>query len=74
MEFNKAVVHSFYSVPTPSQIAAQYMLEHGSQWMENTREIYAKTGAKCAEILGVPAPQGGTFLFLILLTVKTYNR
>jgi len=63
MECNKAVVHSFYSVSTPAQIAAQYMLEHGASWMENTRNTYASTGQRCAEILGVLPPKGGTFLF-----------
>jgi aspartate/methionine/tyrosine aminotransferase len=62
-DLNKAVVHSFYSVSTPAQIAAQTVLEQGDKWIENVRNTYERTGTRCAEILGVDPPQGGTFLF-----------
>jgi N-succinyldiaminopimelate aminotransferase len=60
---NKTAVNSFYSVSTPAQIAACVALKNGDAWLENVRHTYQKTGKECADILGVPAPQAGTFLF-----------
>ena len=62
-EINKAVVHSFYSVPTAAQHAAQIVLEEGDSWLQSARDVYEDTGRKCAGMLGVPTPAGGTFLF-----------
>ena len=62
-EINKAVVHSFYSVPTAAQHVAQIVLEDGDSWLQQTRLAYEDTGRMCADILGVPPPAGGTFLF-----------
>ena len=60
---NKTAVNSFYSVSTPAQIAACAALRNGDVWLEDIRHKYEGIGKECAEILGVPAPQAGTFLF-----------
>lgn len=64
-ELRKVSTHTFYSTPTASQLAAVRALEGpGDRWAEAARRQYADTGARAAEILGVPAPEGSTFLFL----------
>ena len=60
---NKMIVHSFYSVSTPAQIAACVILERGDTWLADVRQKYEEIGGKCATLLGLPRPQGGTFLF-----------
>ena len=62
--FLKGAVHSFYSVPTPAQILATKVLLHEQDWIENTRQQYAKAGAAVADILGVAHPSNGTFIFM----------
>lgn len=62
-KINKAVVHSFYSVSTPAQLAASHVLRHGQLWLKETNLAYQHTARKCAQILQVPIPSGGTFLF-----------
>jgi N-succinyldiaminopimelate aminotransferase len=63
-ELRKIGLHSFYSTPTASQIAARRVLEGpGDAWIAQAREQYRATGAKVAARLGLPAPQGSTFLF-----------
>lgn len=63
VKINKAMVHSFYSVSTPAQIAAAHVMEHGDTWLTKTREEYYTSAKNCAKILGQPVPSGGTFLF-----------
>ena len=64
-ELRKVSTHTFYSTPTASQLAALRALgEAGTRWIDAARAQYAETGAWAAERLGVPAPQGSTFLFL----------
>jgi len=61
----KLHTHTVYSATTASQIAALRALSgSGEAWLEETRAEYAETGRKAASRLGVPAPQGSTFLFL----------
>lgn len=63
-ELRKIGMHSFYSTPTASQIAARRVLEGpGDAWVARAREQYKATGAKVAARLGLPAPLGSTFLF-----------
>jgi aspartate/methionine/tyrosine aminotransferase len=63
-ELRKIGMHSFYSTPTASQIAALRVLgEAGDAWVARAREQYRETGAKVAARLGLPAPLGSTFLF-----------
>lgn len=64
-DLRKVSTHGFYSTPTASQLAGLAALgPAGDAWVENARGLYAEVGAKAAARLGVPAPQGSTFLFL----------
>lgn len=64
-EISKFGAHTTYSAPTASQHAALAILAGaGDAWVEEARVEYAATGAEAARRLGVPAPEGGTFLFL----------
>lgn len=57
--------HTFYSTPTASQIAARRALSGlADDWVREARALYARVGAEAAARLGVPSPEGGTFLFL----------
>ena len=64
-EIVKIGAHTIYSAPTPSQHAALRILAGGGDaWVEEARAEYETTGREAARRLGVPAPEGGTFLFL----------
>jgi N-succinyldiaminopimelate aminotransferase len=64
-ELKKVSTHTFYSTPTASQLAALRALEGpGDDWIDSARERYAALGRQAAKRLGVPPPQGSTFLFL----------
>jgi aspartate/methionine/tyrosine aminotransferase len=64
-ELRKVSTHTFYSTPTASQIAALRALQGpGDAWAHEICAQYADTGRRAAERLGVPAPEGSTFLFL----------
>ncbi|MGY6555808.1 MAG: pyridoxal phosphate-dependent aminotransferase [Wenzhouxiangella sp.] len=53
-----------YSACTASQLAALKALDGAGQaWVDEAREKYAVLGRAAAEALGVPAPEGCTFLF-----------
>ncbi len=61
----KISVHTFYSTPTASQIAAEEALAGpGDAWVDEARELYRSIGAESAAILGIEPPEGSTFLFL----------
>lgn len=61
----KVAVHTFYSTPTASQLAALEVLgPKGDAWIREARERYREMGRSAAERLGAPVPQGSTFLFL----------
>jgi len=60
----KVSTHTFYAAPTPGQLAALRALRDGAAWISRTREAYREVGEATAAALGVPAPEGGTFLFL----------
>ena len=62
--FLKGMVHSFYSVPTASQVMAIKVLEHESDWLQNTKGVYHRTGVEVAKILEQPSPTNGTFIFM----------
>jgi N-succinyldiaminopimelate aminotransferase len=54
-----------YSAPTSAQRAALAALQGpGEAWIGEARWQYAETGRRAAGRLGLPSPQGGTFLFL----------
>ncbi|HEV7667465.1 MAG TPA: pyridoxal phosphate-dependent aminotransferase [Thermoanaerobaculia bacterium] len=64
-DLRKVSTHGFYSTPTASQLAGLAALSPaGDAWIANARRLYTETGTKAAARLGVPAPQGSTFLFL----------
>ena len=63
-ELRKVATHTFYSTPTAAQLAAVRALRGpGDAWAAAARDQYATTGRAAAERLGVPAPEGSTFLF-----------
>jgi aspartate/methionine/tyrosine aminotransferase len=63
-ELRKIGMHSFYSTPTASQVAALRVLgAPGDAWIAHAREQYRQTGVRVAARLGLPAPLGSTFLF-----------
>jgi N-succinyldiaminopimelate aminotransferase len=64
-ELRKIGIHSFYSTPTASQIAALRVLSGpGAVWVERARESYREAGGRAAGRLGLAPPEGSTFLFL----------
>jgi len=64
-ELCKVSTHSFYSTPTASQIAAHRALQGiGDAWIADVKPRYVEMGRRAADRLGLPAPQGSTFLFL----------
>lgn len=63
----RVATHTYYTAPTVAQIAAEEaLLGPGFAWAARARERYATVGRQAAARLGVPAPQGSTFLFLDL--------
>lgn len=63
-ELRKVATHTFYSTPTAAQIAAtRAMAGPGEAWLAAARGQYAATGRRAAARLGLPAPDGSTFLF-----------
>lgn len=63
-ELRKIGLHSFYSTPTASQIAALRVLAGpGDAWAAQAKEQYRQTGCRVARRLGLDPPQGSSFLF-----------
>jgi len=61
----KVSVHTFYSAPTAGQLAALHALRGpGDAWIAEAKTKYRELGEKAAERLGLPPPEGSTFLFL----------
>ncbi|TNE91749.1 MAG: pyridoxal phosphate-dependent aminotransferase [Deltaproteobacteria bacterium] len=61
----KVSTHTFYSTPTASQLAAARVLDGpGDAWVANAHARYAELGRMAAARLGVPEPEGSTFLFV----------
>lgn len=61
----KVNTHTFYSAPTAGQLAALAALRGPADgWIAAARQSYRETGDAAARRLGVPAPEGSTFLFL----------
>jgi len=59
----KIGTHTFYCAPTAGQVAATRALEGGAAWIDTARDSYRAIGHDAAEMLGLPTPQGSTFLF-----------
>lgn len=63
----KIATYTYYCAPHVTQIAALRALgPEGEAWVARARDTYAALGREIAATLGVPAPQGSTFLFLDL--------
>jgi N-succinyldiaminopimelate aminotransferase len=63
-ELRKIGLHSFYSTPTASQLAALNVLAGpGEAWIARAREQYKAVGDRAAARLGLAPPAGSTFLF-----------
>jgi N-succinyldiaminopimelate aminotransferase len=60
----KSTTYAWYSTPTGAQILAERALRDGQEWVATARASYEETGRAAAARLGVPAPEGSTFLFL----------
>jgi aspartate/methionine/tyrosine aminotransferase len=61
----KVSTHAFYSTPTASQLAALRALDgRGDAWVDAIRPRYQALGEAAAKRLELPAPEGGTFLFV----------
>jgi N-succinyldiaminopimelate aminotransferase len=63
-EAHKLHTHSTYSAASPAQLAALAALRDGAGWLAETRAVYREAGDDAAQVLGLPAPEGSTFLFL----------
>jgi N-succinyldiaminopimelate aminotransferase len=60
----KISTHTFYAAPTAGQLAGLRALQGGAGWVASARAGYRDVGERVAAALGLPAPEGGTFLFL----------
>lgn len=61
----KLSTHTVYAAPTAAQLAALRILGGaGDAWVARAREAYRTAGDAAADRLGVPRPEGSTFLFL----------
>jgi N-succinyldiaminopimelate aminotransferase len=60
----KIATHTFYSAPTAGQVAGLRALRDGRAWVDHARRCYLAAGEAAAAGLGIPAPQGSTFLFV----------
>ena len=64
-ELRKIATHTFYATPTAAQIAATRALAGpGDTWAAAARAKYQAIGSAAAARLGLPSPEGSTFLFL----------
>jgi N-succinyldiaminopimelate aminotransferase len=64
MEVVRSVQTFFtYCAPRPLQLGAARALDEGDGWLAEARGLYREAGRRAAEVLGLPAPEGGTFLF-----------
>ncbi|MCA9509212.1 MAG: pyridoxal phosphate-dependent aminotransferase [Myxococcales bacterium] len=60
----KIGTHTAYHAPVAGQVAALRALEGGAEWVANARALYREAGGRAAAALGLPAPEGSTFLFV----------
>jgi N-succinyldiaminopimelate aminotransferase len=63
-QIHKVSTHTVYCAPHASQLSALHALLHGDSWLEAARGHYREAGADAARVLGLPKPQGSTFLFV----------
>jgi len=65
-EAHKIATHLYYHAPVVGQHAALAALERGDAWLAANRARDGEVGRRVADCLGLPTPEGGTFLFLDL--------
>lgn len=63
-EVRKVAMHAYYAAPSGPQLSAEWVLGAGQAWLAQAREAYRQAGEQTAAILGLPAPEGGTFLLV----------
>jgi len=65
-ECTKIGTHTYYCAPRASQLAGLKALSSpaAERWVQEAREKYEDLGKRAARRLGVPEPEGSTFLFL----------
>jgi aspartate/methionine/tyrosine aminotransferase len=63
-EARRIATHLIYNPPTAAQAAGLAALERGDTWLAQARQAYLEEGNHAADALGVPRPDGGTFLFI----------
>jgi N-succinyldiaminopimelate aminotransferase len=63
-EARKIGTHLYYHAPVSGQYAALAALIQGGDWLAANRRQDGEVGRRSAALLGLPAPEGGTFLFL----------
>ncbi len=64
VELRKVATHTFYSTPTAAQLAVVRALAGpGFEWASAARDQYLETARSAARRLGLPLPEGSTFLF-----------
>ena len=63
LEARKLVTHGCYQAPTAGQLAAARVGHLGVDWLVAAQVAYEDAGNAAADTLGLPRPEGGTFLF-----------
>ncbi len=64
-EVRKVAMHAYYAAPSGPQLAAARVLAGGSDdWLASARDHYRAAALLAAERLGLPVPDGGTFLLV----------
>jgi N-succinyldiaminopimelate aminotransferase len=54
---------STYCAPRPLQLGAARALREGGEWLRTARRAYEHAAEMTARALGIPKPDGGTFVF-----------
>jgi N-succinyldiaminopimelate aminotransferase len=63
-QVRKVSTHTVYCAPAAGQVAGLRALRDGYTWLEKARSVYREAGEDAAGVLGLPPPEGSTFLFL----------
>src|SRR5690606_26074909 len=50
--------------PRPLQLGAARALREGAGWLSDARRAYEQAATMTAQALGIPKPDGGTFVFI----------
>jgi aspartate/methionine/tyrosine aminotransferase len=61
----RMLTFSQYSAPTPAQyVGLEVLSQKGLDWAQESKAMYYAVGKTCADILKMPHPKSGTFLFV----------